>query len=303
MQLHAFGVGRAHLGDLLATAHDLVVLDQQHLIVCVGGEEQLTVLDDHQVAVAAQRRPSIDHTPVACGDDRITGLAGDRQPLVAAFVEAGDHRACGRPHPDEILATLACRGSAVGCGWGRRCWHRRRCHGHGHGCGGAGRRRCRRSCGARLQRSRVHTTGIRHRSRGDLFRGWRHHAQHLSDLEHIRIFEIVPAHQIAPVLAVLQGHAQQRVARFDGVVARLAGVLGTRQRHGHGHRYGLWRGGRCGSRDGRLGRHAALFDRRLASRRSAPRQNHDERSRQQPDVPAFRLQMHACASSLFDAGF
>src|ERR1039457_1685119 len=45
VQLHTVGVARAHLGDLLAAPHGLVVLDEQRLIVRVGGEVGRVVLE------------------------------------------------------------------------------------------------------------------------------------------------------------------------------------------------------------------------------------------------------------------
>ena len=47
------------------------------------------------------------------------------------------------------------------------------------------------------------------------------HAQHLADLDQVRVFDAVPARDVAPVLAVLQPDADHRVAGLDGVVARL----------------------------------------------------------------------------------
>ena len=74
VQLHAVGVGRAHLGDLLAALDGLVVLDQQRLVVRVGGEVGRVVLEDHQVAVAAQAGAGVDDAAVGGGE------APDRRP-------------------------------------------------------------------------------------------------------------------------------------------------------------------------------------------------------------------------------
>ena len=49
-------------------------------------------------------------------------------------------------------------------------------------------------------------------------------AQHLADLDQVRIVEVVPAHQVLPVLAVVEADPDQRVAGLDGVVAGLAAV-------------------------------------------------------------------------------
>ena len=46
MQLHTIGVRAAHLGDALTFGHLLVFFDQQGLVVRVGREEGVVVLDD-----------------------------------------------------------------------------------------------------------------------------------------------------------------------------------------------------------------------------------------------------------------
>ena len=51
MQLHTIGVRAAHLGDALTFGHLLVFFDQQGLVVRVGREEGVVVLDDDQIAI------------------------------------------------------------------------------------------------------------------------------------------------------------------------------------------------------------------------------------------------------------
>src|SRR5438105_14758448 len=93
MQLHAVGVARAHLRDFLSLAHRLVFLHQQGLVVRVRGQIRVVVLEDDQVAVAAQARACVDDTPVGGRQHGITGLAADVEALVALLVEAGEHHA------------------------------------------------------------------------------------------------------------------------------------------------------------------------------------------------------------------
>ena len=56
VQLHLVGVGRAHLGDLLPARHLLAFLHDDVAVVRVRREERVVVLDDDELAVAAQAR-------------------------------------------------------------------------------------------------------------------------------------------------------------------------------------------------------------------------------------------------------
>src|SRR5256885_6279916 len=66
-----------YLGDLLALAHGLVFLDQQRLVVRVGREVGVVVLEDDQVAIATQAGAGIDHAAIGSGHHGIAGLACD----------------------------------------------------------------------------------------------------------------------------------------------------------------------------------------------------------------------------------
>ena len=88
MQLHPVGIGAAHLGDLLAPAHVLVFLHQQRLVVRVGREKGVVVLEDHQVAIATQAGAGIHHAAIGRGQYRITRLASNIETLVARLVKA-----------------------------------------------------------------------------------------------------------------------------------------------------------------------------------------------------------------------
>jgi hypothetical protein len=82
MQLDTVRVGIAHLGNFLATPYRLIFLDQQSLVVGVGRQKRVVVLEDDQVAITTQTRACVHHTSVCCGQHRVTGFAGD----VIAFV-------------------------------------------------------------------------------------------------------------------------------------------------------------------------------------------------------------------------
>src|SRR5437588_6279086 len=60
MQLDLVGVGVAHLGDLLPLADLLSLLDQDLAVVRVRRKVGVVVLDDDELAVAAQPRSCID---------------------------------------------------------------------------------------------------------------------------------------------------------------------------------------------------------------------------------------------------
>ena len=203
----------------------LVVLDQQGLVVRVGGEVGRVVLQDDQVAVAAQARAGVDDPAVGRGVDRIAGLAAEDQALAARVVERRRHRRRRRPGPVDVVVAFARR-------------RRRRRGGFAHGRRGRARARCRRSrrrrrsrCGAialpgsRLERPRLDARR-RHRPRRRRRRidARRNDADHLADLDQVRIGQVVPAHQVFPVLAVVEADPDQRVARLDGVEAGLAAV-------------------------------------------------------------------------------
>src|SRR5574343_1502975 len=103
VQLHAVGVAVAHLGDLFAAAHLLVFLDQQLLVVGVSRQVGVVVLEDDQVAIAAQACAGIHHLAVGRGQHRVAGLACDVHALVLGFVKALDHLAIGRPGKVDVF--------------------------------------------------------------------------------------------------------------------------------------------------------------------------------------------------------
>ena len=64
MQLHAVRVAITHFSDFLPFAHRLVFLDEQGLVVRVGRQKGVVVLENNQVAVATQPGACIHHTAI-----------------------------------------------------------------------------------------------------------------------------------------------------------------------------------------------------------------------------------------------
>src|SRR5574343_800859 len=110
VQLHPIRVGGAHFGDLLTLAHHLVFLDQQGLVVSVGRQVVAGVLDDDQVAVAAQTGAGIHHAAVTRSHHGITRLARDGDALALALFKLADDGAVGGPDPSRFVSVLAVLG-------------------------------------------------------------------------------------------------------------------------------------------------------------------------------------------------
>ena len=77
MKLDLVGVGVAHLADLLSLADLLPFLDQNLPVVRVRGKVGVVVLDDDQLAVAAQSRSRVNDSTGSAGQHRLTCLARD----------------------------------------------------------------------------------------------------------------------------------------------------------------------------------------------------------------------------------
>ena len=109
MQLHLVGIGAAHFGNFLATLDGLVFLHQQGLVVGVGGQVGVVVLDDDEVAIAAHVF-RVQNRAVAGGHHGLPGLTGN---VDLAFYDA----AGGKPKQsrnagttDESISTLVIAG-------------------------------------------------------------------------------------------------------------------------------------------------------------------------------------------------
>ena len=87
----------AHTSDHL-TPRDFLPLVHQHLaIVSVGGEQSIAVLDDDQIAIAAQPASGIDHAPGTRGTHVLA--QSPRQQYAAAGQRAWLAKTLRRPHP------------------------------------------------------------------------------------------------------------------------------------------------------------------------------------------------------------
>src|SRR5450432_3078747 len=86
MQLDLVGVRVAHFADLLPFGDLLAFLHQDLAIVRVGGKIGRVVLDDDELAVAAQSRARVDDLAGRARNHRLAGLAGDVDPLQARCI-------------------------------------------------------------------------------------------------------------------------------------------------------------------------------------------------------------------------
>jgi hypothetical protein len=239
--------------------------------VRIGRQEERVVLDDDEVAIAAQPGTGVDDAAIGRSQHRITRRASDRQPLgLAGLVEAGEQRAGGRPGPGHVLFGLArCRGGGRrrgGClGPGGRC-RCRPCSDRGAwrtGCtrggrGGCAGHRCG-GCGAAFERPRLDAPGGRHRPRHRCpgLRARRNDAQLLAHLDQVGVVQAVPARQVAPALPVVERDAAQRIPGPHGVETRArGGIRLLRRGRRHRRRGGCPRAGNSrGCRRCRLHRH------------------------------------------------
>src|SRR6185436_2931567 len=96
MQLHLVGVGIAHLGNLLPLGDVLPLFHQQLVVVGVDAQKRAVVLDDDQLAEAADPRAAEDDFPRRAREHRLPGLSGDTDAF-AAIVEARHDLAACRP--------------------------------------------------------------------------------------------------------------------------------------------------------------------------------------------------------------
>ena len=187
----------------------------------IGREVSVVVLQDDQVAVAAQARPHVHHAAVRSRKHRVPGRAPDIQPLVLYLIKSRQHDAIRRPHPVDIIFRR------WGSGRWRRCWRGSR---HRSACG-------RRRRGQRPVNIADHHGRARNRSgtgRGDRFgdypagrtgRHWRDDTQDLTHFNAVGVVDVAPARNFLGTLAVIQRNPKQRVTRPDCVIAGLASVF------------------------------------------------------------------------------
>src|SRR5579883_2793168 len=83
--------GRADAGDDLAAAHLFPAPDQDGAAMGIGGNPSLRMLDQDQVAIAAQLVADIGDNPAIGGPDRGAARGGDVDPLIAGPIGAGSY--------------------------------------------------------------------------------------------------------------------------------------------------------------------------------------------------------------------
>ena len=204
MKFHPVSVAVAHLGNLLAPFDRLVFFNKQSLVVRVGRQKGIVVFENDQVAIAAQTRTGVHHPAISRRQHGVASLAGNIKPFVFGLIKTGYQRALRGPDPAHVFIAI-----------GRRCWRTRRWH-----CSCS---RPRRYCRRHLhRRDGAGCDGPRH-CLG--FTGRRNDAKHLADFNQIGVFKGVPAHDVAPVLAVLQPDANDGVAGFNSVVTGFSSVF------------------------------------------------------------------------------
>src|ERR1700681_3000476 len=103
MKLDLVGVGVAHFADLLSLADLLSFLDQNLPVVRVRRKVGVVVLDDDQLAVAAQACSRVNHSTSSAGHHRLTGLAHDVDAFeIRTFGKSRDDLARRGPRPIEL---------------------------------------------------------------------------------------------------------------------------------------------------------------------------------------------------------
>ena len=91
MQFDAVCVGIAHGGNRLACCDFLVFLNQNGVVVCVGGDGEVVVADENQFAVAAHFFADVDDGSGCCGFDTLSEHTADVDAFVGRVVVAADN--------------------------------------------------------------------------------------------------------------------------------------------------------------------------------------------------------------------
>ena len=276
------------------------------MVVCVRGQVGVVVFEDDEVAVAAQAGTGVHHFAVSGSHNRVAHLAVEVEALVLVVVKPADQSARYRPHKGQFVFTArsGCRGGR--CGGHHRC---SRYSSGRSGFGGTRGGRHRRRGGQGSQGGRGHGTG--HHTCG--FLHWcgpwgaghqglhRHghvagHPQHLAHFHQVGILDVVPAHDVAPVLACVQTDTDQCIAWFDRVITCTVGIVVD---GGNGCSWECRYGGRLAGDGG-----APVFDTGLARQVAgrAPHQRHDCHQ-QHPTPTTCSAQTHHSVIPLSDARF
>ena len=113
VQLSAVGIAVTHAGDGLAAFNGLAFAYRQALVVAVSSQEGAVVLDDHQIAVAAQAGTGIHHFTVGGRYYRLAGGTCNVHAF-AGGAELGDHITGGRALPSNTGYGTRTAGSYAG---------------------------------------------------------------------------------------------------------------------------------------------------------------------------------------------
>lgn len=101
MQRHGIGAGAAHSRNLLPRLHVLPVIHQHCVVMGIGGDVVLTVLNHDQIAITPQLIADIDNFARIGSIHRCASGAGDINAFVSPFCGGvrDHHFAAGRPDP------------------------------------------------------------------------------------------------------------------------------------------------------------------------------------------------------------
>ena len=264
MQLWRVGIGVAEFRDLLAAHHLLAFLHHDLAVMRVHAVEAVVVLDDDELAVAADARSGVHHAPLRCCDHRIADPAADVDALAVRLGKCSEDLSLRRP--DEVdrigiaigglrrfrsrrhrdrLRSGSCRRRGFGLRKHRevllRVRHPQRLGRGLHPAVALALLRDRR----RLERARLDRTRTARGADLDLRRFLRRDdAQRLPDADLCRILQLVPLRQVPVVHAVLERDAVERVAAPDRVVAGRDRGRTRNRRRLRNRRLGRRRGGR-----------------------------------------------------------
>src|SRR5690606_27796421 len=119
MQLGAKGSRRAYGSNFLATLYLLSFTDQHRLVVRIGAQPALIMLDDQQVAITGQSVATVHHDTVCGGGHRITFAPPKGDAMLPDLVGRimTEDAAGGRPLPvDRPGRCSGCRFRCRACG-------------------------------------------------------------------------------------------------------------------------------------------------------------------------------------------
>src|SRR5688572_19371636 len=103
MKLDLVGVGIAHFRDLLPLGNILTLFHHQLAVMGIDAQERIVVLDDDELAEAADTGAAEDDPAWRAGKYRLAGPACDAYAF-AAILEAGHELAIDGPHELGLLA-------------------------------------------------------------------------------------------------------------------------------------------------------------------------------------------------------